>query len=93
MSDSILDIASLLCNILYLTSVTLYTCHIWLYFIIIKRSGDVEKTLDLRFVHMIFLKLSLLCAYIVANQCDTLSLWNFLDSGILSDDVNLDITG
>ena len=34
-------VASLLCNILYLTSLTIYTCHIWLYFMIIKQSGDV----------------------------------------------------
>ena len=36
-------VASLLCNISYLTSVTAYTCHIWLYFIIMKRIGDVEE--------------------------------------------------
>ena len=35
-------VASFLSNILYLTSITVNTCHIWLYFIIIKRSGDVE---------------------------------------------------
>ena len=36
-------VASVLCNSLCLTSVTEYTCHIWLHFIIINRSGDVEE--------------------------------------------------
>ena len=46
------------------------------------------------FVHIIFLKLSLLCAYIVASQCDILCLSEtVLDSVIISDDVNLDIPG
>ena len=35
-------VASVLCNSLCLTSATEYTCHIWLHFIIINRSGDVE---------------------------------------------------
>ena len=38
--------------------------------------------------------LSLLCAYIAANQCDIFCLSEiFLDSVILSDGVNLDIPG
>ena len=45
-------------------------------------------------MHIIFLKLSLLCAYIVASQCDILCLSEtVLDSVIISDDVNLDIPG
>ena len=40
------------------------------------------------------MKLYLLRTYIAANQCDILCLSEtFLDSGILSDDVNLDIPG
>ena len=41
-----------------------------------------------------FIKLSLLRAYIAINQCDILCLSKtFLDSFILSDDVNLDTQG
>ena len=41
-----------------------------------------------------FIKLSLIRTYIAANQCDILCLSEtFLDSGILSDDVSLDISG
>ena len=41
-----------------------------------------------------FIKLSLIRTYIAANQCDILCLCEtFLDSGILSDDVSLDISG
>ena len=39
-------VASLLCNILYLISVTVYTYHIWLYFIIIKRSWTSAQLLS-----------------------------------------------
>ena len=35
--------APLLSNVLYLTSVTVYTCQIWLYFIIIEQSSDVQE--------------------------------------------------
>ena len=41
-----------------------------------------------------FIKLSLLRAFIAANQCDILCpCETFLDSGIFHDDVNLDIPG
>ena len=39
-------VASLLCSILYLISVTVYTYHIWLYFIIIKRSWTSAQLLS-----------------------------------------------
>ena len=83
-------VSSLLFNILYLTSITVYTYHIWLYFIIIKRSGDLEENpgphynscqsfsifhsnLDSICAHN-FIKLSILRAYIPANQCDIFCL-------------------
>ena len=41
-----------------------------------------------------FIKLSLLHTFIMANQCDILCLSEtFVNSGILSDDVDLDIPG
>ena len=103
-------VASLLCNILYLTSVTVYTYLIWLYFIIIKQSGDIKENsgplynscqsfsifhwnLNSTYAQN-FVKLSLLCACIATNHCNILCLSEtFLDSGILSDDLNLDIPG
>ena len=103
-------VASLLCSTLYPTSVTVYTYHIWLCFIIIKRSGNVKENPGPQYnscqnfsvfhwnLNNIcaynFIKLSLLRAYIAANQCNVLCLREtFLDSGILSDEVNLDIPG
>ena len=83
-------VSSLLCNILYLTSIIVYTYHIWLYFIIIKRSGDLEENPGPHYnscqsfsifhwsLNSIcannFIKLSILRAYIPANQCDIFCL-------------------
>ena len=36
-------LVSLLCNVLYPTSVTICTCYIWVYFIIIKWRSDVQE--------------------------------------------------
>ena len=89
---------------LYLTSVTTYTYHVWLYFIIINQSWDVEENPGPHYnscqSFSIFhwnlnsncaynvIKLYLLYVYFGTNQCDI-----FLDSSILSDDSNLDIPG
>ena len=103
-------VASLLCNIPYLTTVTIYTYNIWLYFLIFTQSGDVGENpgpqhnscqsfsifhwnLNCICAHD-FIKSSLLHTYIAANPCDILCLCEtFLNSGILSDDVHLNIPG
>ena len=41
-------VAPLLSNVLYLTSVIVYTCQIWLYFIIIEQSSDVQERSDVQ---------------------------------------------
>ena len=100
-------LASLLFNVLYPTSVTICTCYIWVYFIIIKRRS--KNTLHhnttsagfflyftgtwIVFVTKI-IKLSILRAEIATNWYDILCLSKtFLDRSTSSDDVNLDVPG
>lgn len=81
-------VTSFLYNVLYFIFVNVYTYYIWLYMIIIKRSGGVEGTLDLSTTPVKifknwklngvcahdFFKLYLLLAGIAINQYDILYL-------------------